>query len=88
MDSKQIARYLAQTGDRRVNTDDNAYLEYHAPFEFLEPTAKIVAELIRFSGWDIDGLLLNAGSDAKENIRRNFSARLDEISDELSKPIR
>jgi spermidine synthase len=87
MDSKQIAQYLAQTDDRRVNTDDNAYLEYHAPFEFLEPTAKIVDELIRFSGWDIDTLLLNAGPDTREKIRRHFSARLDEIPDELSKPI-
>lgn len=88
MDSKHIAQYLARDNDQRLNTDDNAYLEYRTPSEFLESTAQIVDDLIRFAGWDVDAVVVNAGQETKDEIRRTFKARLAEIPDELSKPIR
>ncbi len=86
MDSKHIAAYLARNDDHRVNTDDNAYLEYRTPFEFLEPTAQIVNEIIGYAGWDMDSLLMNAGEDTKQKVRGYFNARLVEIPEELSRP--
>src|SRR5205085_82651 len=35
MDRDHIDQYLTRTSDGQINTDDNAYLEYRTPFEFL-----------------------------------------------------
>jgi spermidine synthase len=52
MGPEQIKRYLAAAGDDIVNPDDNAYLEYSTPFEFLETTQTIVAALEPHAGFD------------------------------------
>jgi len=87
MDAGHIAKYLAQTGDRRVNTDDNAYLEYRTPFEFTGGTEAIVARLLPFAGLDADSQVKNAPDAVRAEIRRQFAARLARIKSELAEPI-
>jgi spermidine synthase len=87
MDAEHIAKYLARNDDTRVNTDDNAYLEYRTPFEFIEPTKSIVAELLPFAGWDVARRLKNAPGSVKAEVLRQFQHRLRRIQPELSEPI-
>lgn len=87
MDSKSIAAYLESAEDGPLNTDDNAYLEYQVPFEFLEKTDDIVAALVPKAGWDVDSLLRNADSRARARVNRSFVDRLERILPELSEPI-
>jgi spermidine synthase len=53
MGPDEIARYFASISSQGLNTDDNAYLEYHTPFELLKPRYKIVAGLLPFAGLDL-----------------------------------
>ncbi len=87
MDANHIRGYLAQQDSDQLNTDDNAYLEYRTPFEFIERTESIVAELIPFSGWNVRGLLRNAPAGVAEAVQAQFDRRLAEILPELRKPI-
>lgn len=87
MDASHIAKYLAQAGNRRINTDDNAYLEYRTPFEFTGGTEAIVSRLLPFAGWDVDGRIKNAPDGVKAEIRRQVAARLGRIRPELAEPI-
>jgi hypothetical protein len=87
MGPRQIQAYLASGNERQVNTDDNAYLEYHTPFEFLDTTGAIVQELVKFAAFDAD--LIQGASDAdKRRIEELWVARRDRILPELSEPIR
>ena len=38
MDKDNILSYLNRHEEILINTDDNAYLEFHTPFAFLEKT--------------------------------------------------
>jgi len=58
MGPEQIRNYLASSGDTTLNLDDNAFLEYFTPFEFLHPTKEIVAALEPYAGFD-PALLVN-----------------------------
>src|SRR5271157_1822357 len=53
MGPDEITGYLASTPSRGLNTDDNAYLEYHTPFELLQSTPKIMTGLLSFAGLDL-----------------------------------
>ena len=53
MGPDEIRAYLASTSENVINTDDNAYLEYHTPFEFLESTKTIVAGLLPYAALDL-----------------------------------
>jgi hypothetical protein len=88
MDEQHIARYLeaaAALGDK-INTDDNGYLEYATPFEFLQGTKAIVERLKPFAGWD-RSRLSNASSDDIATINRLSAGRQAVLSDELDKPV-
>ena len=87
MDKKSILSYLRDQNETINNTDDNAYLEFHTPFEFLEKTEKIVAELIPFSKWDLKSLLKSYTSDVENNINNSFNLRIKKLMPELKEKI-
>ncbi len=87
MDSEHIRKYLSESGDSLMNTDDNAYLEYHTPFEFLEKTESIVEALLPHAGWNIEKILVNAGPGVRDRVSAARSQRRARILPELSEPI-
>ena len=88
MDERHIALYLASAGrlGDEINTDDNAYLEYHTPHEFLEQTRSILEALVPFAGWD-RSILVNASAIDIAAIDHASAARLSILFDELDSPI-
>jgi spermidine synthase len=88
MGPDEIRAYMASTGDDVINTDDNAYLEYHTPFEFLESTKTIVAGLIPYAKLDLNVIrnvsdedrnqLLQEWDRRKAQLMPEFDSKLDE----------
>jgi spermidine synthase len=81
----QIARYLASTPSRILNTDDDAYLEYHTPFELLESTKPIVRALGPYSALPFR-YLENLAAQDKEQLARAWQARQAELMPEFDSP--
>jgi spermidine synthase len=88
MDREHITKYLARTPDNQLNTDDNAFLEYHTPFEFLGRTDAIVPDLIKHAGWNPDVVLKNCSPEEKSAVAAEFRRRMAQIQPELSEPLR
>jgi spermidine synthase len=88
MDRHHIAKYLARSRDDRINTDDNAFLEYHTPFEFPDRTDAIMPDLVRYAGWNPDEILKNCSVDQANAILDHFRGRLTRIQPELAEPLR
>ena len=86
MDAEHVARYVGRSPDQELNTDDNAYLEYRTPFEFLGGTEAIVRELLPYAGWDMDTVLKNAPAGVQARIREAFERRREKLLAELSLP--
>ena len=87
MDEQQVALYLASAEvGNKLNTDDNGYLEYATPFEFLHQTKTIIEALKPFAGWD-RARLVGATADDLAEIDRLYSKRQAILFDELSRPV-
>jgi spermidine synthase len=83
MGPDEIRAYLASTPDVLINTDDNAYLEYYTPFEFLESTKTIVAGLISYSALDLT--VIRGVSDGERNqLQEAWTRRKVELMPELN----
>ena len=67
---------------RDRNTDDNAYLEYHTPFEFLESTKTIVAGLIPYAALDVN-VIRNASDDERNQLMQEWNRRKAELLPEF-----
>jgi spermidine synthase len=87
MDAEHIRKYVARTPSRQLNTDDNAYLEYRTPFEFLGGTRDIVGELLPYAGVDYAKLLRHAAPEDEQRLRAAWKQRLARIIPELSEPV-
>ena len=87
MDKDKISQYLMSKEKRLINTDDNAYLEFHTPFEFLEKTKDIIVELKPFVGWNIDSLLESYTEKDKVEIQNAFNNRSIKLISELEEKI-
>ncbi len=87
MDAEHIQEYLARSDSAKINTDDNAYLEYRTPFEFTEKTESIVRDLVPFVGWDIEKLMSDSPRDVRQRVRKYFNSRRGVLMSELSDPI-
>ncbi len=87
MDAQHIESYLARNESRTLNTDDNAYLEYHTPFEYVGRTEEILTGLLPFAGWDLDQILSGAPDEVASTVQRHFEQRLEVAIPELSMPI-
>jgi len=87
MGPAQIRNYLAAAGDSIVNTDDNAYLEYFTPFEFLEKTKDVVHALEPFAGFD-DALIVNITDAERAGLRQAWDLRRKRVMTELDEPLR
>jgi spermidine synthase len=81
MGPDQIRTYLEATPGP-VNTDDNAYLEYHTPFEFLESTKTIVAGLIPYSALDLN-VIRNASGEERNQLTQEWNRRRAELLPEF-----
>ena len=87
MGPEQIKKYLAAAGDDIINTDDNAYLEYSTPFEFLETTQTIVAALEPHAGFD-PAMLTNITEPQLQEVKKAWDARRAKLLPELEEPLR
>jgi spermidine synthase len=89
MDSAHIAQYLDRSQSRQVVADDNTYLEYKTPFEFLGRTEAIVPDLIANAVWSEDEIFDAYCNPAFRSAARSvFSNRLPQILPELGGAIR
>jgi hypothetical protein len=87
MDAEHIQKYLVRYDSDKINTDDNAYLEYRTPFEFTEKTENIVTDLVPFAGWDIDRLMPDSPVSVQRKVQKYFEDRRGKLISELSEPI-
>jgi hypothetical protein len=87
MGPKEIRAYLKAFKSETLNTDDNAYLEYFTPFEYLGNTKTIVEELLPFARLDLS-IINDIPKEKKERIRRYWETRQKEILPELDMPLR
>jgi hypothetical protein len=88
MDPEHIARYLDRNQDRQIVTDDNSYLEYQTPFEFMGGTEAIVPDLIASAGWSGEELFAaDCSSEFRDAARSAFWERLARIPIELREPV-
>lgn len=53
MGPDDIARYIAANPDPELNTDDNAYLEYHTPFDLMQHWKTLAPKLLPFGALDL-----------------------------------
>ena len=90
MGPDEIRAYLAANQSDVLNTDDNAYLEYHTPFEFLEANGmnskdvdKIIVGLIPYTGLDLK-ILRSFSPEDERQIVALWSQRKSELVPELS----
>ena len=88
MDKKNILSYLNRKSEIIINTDDNAYLEFHTPFEFLQKTESIVLELLPYVGWKLDSILKSYSANEENKINNAFNYRKEKIIPELKEEIK
>jgi spermidine synthase len=88
MDRAHITQYLKRNQNDQIVTDDNAYLEYKTPFEFMGRTDAIVPELIANAGWSDEVFEEDCDLAFRAKARAAFSNRLQNILPELAEPIR
>jgi spermidine synthase len=86
MGPEAIRTYLDSLPDKTLNTDDNAYLEYHTPFELLETTDTIMELLLPAAG--VDWMCLrNVSAEQRGRIRELWEKRNSRILPELKEKI-
>jgi len=88
MDERQIAQYLTSAArlGTSLNTDDNSYLEYATPFEFLHSTRSIIEGLKPLAGWD-RSRIARIGSSDLATVDRLAAERLNVLTTELEQPV-
>jgi spermidine synthase len=69
MGPKGISRYLASTPNQSLNTDDNAYLEYHVPFDLPEKWDGVVRALLPYASLDLRDIH-NISPEETEQVRQ------------------
>jgi len=84
MGPDEISAYLAANPSDTLNTDDNAYLEYHTPFEFLSLNRTVVAGLVPYAGLDLK-IIRNLPDGDKQRLLASWLHRRDQIVGELRK---
>ena len=85
MGPDEIARYFSSIASQDLNTDDNAYLEYHTPFELLKPRSKIVAGLLPFAGLDLRDVH-NISLEERGQVIQAWERRRIELLQEVKDP--
>jgi spermidine synthase len=86
MGPDEIPAYLAANPSNVLNTDDNAYLEYHTPFEFLEANKKNVDDieigLSPYAGLDLN-VIGDLSDEDREELTRLWTRRKNEVLSEM-----
>ena len=88
MDGAHIAQYLERNDSDQIVTDDNAYLEYKTPFEFMGRTDAIIPNLLAHAGWSDEVFEEDCSAEFKTAARERFLNRISKIPAELAEPIR
>jgi spermidine synthase len=86
MDRPHVDAYLAATTGG-INTDDNADLEYHTPFEFLGRPDDIMPGLLRHAGWNAAALMRNCSPQQRIDAQDARAQRLARVTPELAEPL-
>ncbi len=84
MGPNQISAYLAANPSETLNTDDNAYLEYHTPFELLSSSTTVVAGLLPYAGLDLS-IVRNLPDSDKQHLLASWSHRRDQFVADVQK---
>ena len=87
MGPNQIKAYLNQLEDTTINTDDNAYLEYQTPSEFMKKTEDIVSGLIPWAGYDSD-ILQNISKEERRKVKEAWKNRVEQLLPELDESLK
>ncbi len=87
MDSEHLHQYIASAEPIPLNTDDNGYLEYHSPFEYLQGTEQLMPALIAHSGRNVNSVLNQTPLALLQSADLSFQKRVTNILDELKHPI-
>ncbi len=82
MGPDQIRAYLKNTPENVTNTDDNAYLEYHTPFEFLESTKAIITGLTPYAALDLR-VVRDLSDNERDQLTSLWERRKTELIPEL-----
>jgi hypothetical protein len=84
-----IRLYLAANPSSELNTDDNAYLEYHTPFEWLESNKvrvdQILQGLLPYAGLDVD-VTQDLSVEDHTRVVDLWAKRKDQILPEMNAP--
>jgi len=82
MGPDEISGYLASTPDQSLNTDDNAYLEYHVPFDIPQKAQTVVAGLLPYASLDLRDVH-NISPDETEQVRQAWERQEIEFQQKL-----
>lgn len=83
MGPSQIKAYLKSLEDTTINTDNNAYLEYQTPSEFMEKTKDIVGGLLPWAGID-PYIIQNISDEDRVRLEEAWENRKKRIIPELT----
>jgi spermidine synthase len=84
MGPDEISAYLAANPSDVLNTDDNAYLEYHMPFELLSSSRTVVAGLLPYAALDL-GIIRNLPDSDKQRLLAVWSYRRNQFLAEIQR---
>jgi spermidine synthase len=84
MGPNQIKAYLDSLENTITNTDNNAYLEYQTPSEFMSRTKSIVKELLPWSGFD-PNIIENISDKDRNQLEKIWQKRQASLLPELEK---
>ena len=65
-----------------MNTDDNAYLEYHVPFDLPEKWEEVVAGLLPYASLDLRDIS-NISPEETEQVRQAWERQEVELQEKL-----
>ncbi|MBI5814216.1 MAG: hypothetical protein HZB29_01245 [Nitrospinae bacterium] len=71
----------------KINTDDNLWLEYHVPYDYLHDIRSSVSSVFPFWGLSF-GHISNASPDDIAEIQTEWEKRRAQVTPEMAKPIK
>ena len=86
MGPNQIKTYLDSLEDTTINTDNNAYLEYQTPSEFMKKTKDIVEELLPWAGFD-PHIIQNISDADRVELKKAWEKRKKRVLPELEESL-
>ena len=82
MGPDEVKKYLASVPGTQLNTDDNAYLEYHVPFDLPEKSDKLVGGLLPYASLDLRDIS-NISPEETEQVRQAWERQEVELQEKM-----